>query len=435
MFIVTFPYTVVEGGYWAMLAMVIVAYVCCYTGKILVECLYEENASGVKERVRQSYVEIAEAVWGKQVGGRIVNAAQLIELLMTCILYVLLCGQLMIGVLPGSDVSLNVWIGLASVMLLPCAFLKSLRHVSWLSFWCTVAHMFINAIIIFYCLCLASQWHWKEVPVRIDIWTFPISLGVVIFSYTSQIFLPTLEGNMNDRRHFRSMMHWTHVAAAIFKVVFSWLGFLAFGLATKEFITNNLSNQFLKACVNLFLVAKALLSYPLPYYASVELLEATFFRGRPTTVLPSCYDSSDGLKIWSVALRLLLIAFILVMAIFVPHFNLLMGLIGNFTGNMLSLVWPCYFHLKLKGHSLPWYVKLFNCAVILLGIVCAVIGVYYSAHALYEALHGRPPRPFQMRGSLPVQAHAASEADDLAREGVFAFSTTWANSSQPRPGS
>ena len=81
MFIVTFPYTVVEGGYWAMLAMLIVAYVCCYTGKILVECLYEENASGVKERVRSSYVQIAEAVWGERVGGRVVNAAQLIELL------------------------------------------------------------------------------------------------------------------------------------------------------------------------------------------------------------------------------------------------------------------------------------------------------------------------------------------------------------------
>ena len=404
MFIVTFPYTVIEGGYWAMLAMAVVAYICCYTGKILVDCLYEENASGQLERVRDSYVAIAEDVWGKRVGGRIVNAAQLIELLMTCILYVLLCGELMIGILPDTPLDLNLWIMISSIFLLPCAFLKSLRHVSWLSFWCTVAHMFINAIIIIYCFTTVGDWKWNEVPVKINIWTFPISLGVVIFSYTSQIFLPTLEGNLIDRTQFGAMMHWTHVAAGIFKVAFSWIGFLAFGLATKEFITNNLTSHALKVIVNLFLVAKALLSYPLPYYASVELLEATFFRGRPETVLPSCYDNNDGLKVWSVFLRLLLVGLTLVMAIFIPHFNLLMGLIGSFTGNMLSLVWPCYFHLKLKGYSLKWYSKLWNCLIIIIGLICSVLGIYYSLHALVEASKGLPPKPFQMRGSIPVQA-------------------------------
>ena len=34
---------------------------------------------------------------GKRYGGKIVNAAQLIELLMTCILYVVLCGDLLMG--------------------------------------------------------------------------------------------------------------------------------------------------------------------------------------------------------------------------------------------------------------------------------------------------------------------------------------------------
>ena len=41
MFIVSLPYTVLHGGYWAIVAMIGVAYICCYTGKILVDCLYE----------------------------------------------------------------------------------------------------------------------------------------------------------------------------------------------------------------------------------------------------------------------------------------------------------------------------------------------------------------------------------------------------------
>ena len=62
-----------------------------YTGEILIDCLYEENAAtGKRQRVRNSYVAVAEEVWGARIGGRIVYTAQIIELLMTCILYVLL---------------------------------------------------------------------------------------------------------------------------------------------------------------------------------------------------------------------------------------------------------------------------------------------------------------------------------------------------------
>lgn len=37
--------------------------------------------------------------------------------------------------------------------------------MSWLSFWCTVAHLVINAVIIVYCLTLIKEWHWKDVSI------------------------------------------------------------------------------------------------------------------------------------------------------------------------------------------------------------------------------------------------------------------------------
>ena len=228
----SFPYSVLEGGYWALVSMAVVAVVCCYTGKILVECLYEEEVvvepgagdgggARVRRRVRGSYVDIAAAVWGSTVGGRLVFLAQLIELLMTCILYVLLCGELMVGVFPSSPLDLTAWTVISGMVLLPCALLRSLRHVAWLSFWCTVAHMIVNGVIILYCFTRVGDWHWRDVQLRIDIWTFPISLGMVIFSYTSQIFLPSMEGNMVDRSSFGRMLDWTHLAAAVFKVGFA----------------------------------------------------------------------------------------------------------------------------------------------------------------------------------------------------------------------
>lgn len=219
------------------------------------------------------------------------------ELLMTCILYVLLCGDLMIGSFPDSPLDLISWLMLASCTLLPCAFLRSLRSVSFLSLWCTVAHFFINAIILIFCFSQAATWRWSDVQIRMDFRTFPIALGIVIFSYTSQIFLPTLEGNMVQPQKFASMMHWTHIAAAVFKAGFAYIGFLTWGVATEEVVTNNLPYPALKVIVNLFLVAKALLSYPLPYFAAVELLESAFFKGKPDTPGPSCFDLDGRLKV------------------------------------------------------------------------------------------------------------------------------------------
>lgn len=84
----------------ALLAMVGIAHICCHTGKILVECLYEKDDDGKLVKVRFSYNEVAQECFGKRYGGKIINAAQLIELLMTCILYVVLCGDLLMGAFP-----------------------------------------------------------------------------------------------------------------------------------------------------------------------------------------------------------------------------------------------------------------------------------------------------------------------------------------------
>lgn len=65
------------------------------------QCLYEyDQTTGQMVRVRDSYVAIAKVCFGKKYGARAVSIAQIIELLMTCILYVVVCGDLMAGTFP-----------------------------------------------------------------------------------------------------------------------------------------------------------------------------------------------------------------------------------------------------------------------------------------------------------------------------------------------
>jgi len=384
MFIVSLPYAVYHGGYWAILAMVGISYICCYTGKVLVDCLYEDNELGDKIKVRYSYNEVAQEVFGKKFGGKIINGAQLIELLMTCILYVVLCGDLLIGAFEYGWIDTRSYMMICGVLLLPCAFLKNLRAVSNLSFWNGVVHILINILILGYCVLNIQNWAFSKVSLGVDILSFPIALGIIVFSYTSQIFVCTLEENMKDKTKFHCMMHWSHIAAAAFKAIFGYIGFLNWQEDTQEVIVNNINGWF-KLTVNMVLVVKALLSYPLPYYAACDLIEHELFRGKPETQFPSIWSLDGELKIWGLGYRIGIVIVTIIFAVFIPHFSILMGFIGNFTGCLLSFVWPCIFHLYLRRHLMSWYTMLWDIFIIFLGCMFGLFGMYYSGKALQKA--------------------------------------------------
>ena len=49
---------------------------------------------------------------------------------------------------------------------------------------------------------IKSDWQWAQVRFNYSAEEFPVSIGVIVFSYTSQLFLPSLEGDMEKRSQF-----------------------------------------------------------------------------------------------------------------------------------------------------------------------------------------------------------------------------------------
>jgi solute carrier family 32 (vesicular inhibitory amino acid transporter) len=94
---------------------------------------------------------------------------------------------------------------------------------------------------------------------------------------------------------------------------------------------------------------------------------------------------SETLQVWGLGFRVLVIVGTILMAISIPHFAILMGFIGSFTGTMLSFIWPCYFHIVLKGHELDDKTKYYDYFIIFLGVLFGVIGVWDSGSALIRA--------------------------------------------------
>ncbi|KAF3850085.1 hypothetical protein F7725_019804 [Dissostichus mawsoni] len=236
-FVLGLPFALVRSGYVGLVLLVLSAWVCNHTGRILVACLYEEE---------QSYQDVVEAcckgLWPHwpALAGWMVNVAQVIELLMTCTLYLVVSSSLLSDSVSGMAVPRSVCSLLSLVFLLPCLLLTDLRPVSTLSLLCSLAHILISLLVMLYCLSRASSWSWSTLSLSVDPEDFLVSVGVIIFSYTSQIFLPPLEGSMVDRGQFNTMLGWTHGAACIMKTLFSLLAVLTWGEETSEVITDNL---------------------------------------------------------------------------------------------------------------------------------------------------------------------------------------------------
>uniref|UniRef100_A0A8C3AWN6 Vesicular inhibitory amino acid transporter n=1 Tax=Cyclopterus lumpus TaxID=8103 RepID=A0A8C3AWN6_CYCLU len=363
-FVLGLPFALVQSGYVGLVLLVLSAWFCNHTGRILVACLYEEE-----QRVRHSYQDIVEAgckgLWPNwpALGGWMINVAQVIELLMTCTLYLVVSTSLLSD--SGMAVPRSVCSLVSLVFLLPCLLLTDLRPVSTLSLLCSLAHILISLLVMLYCLSRASSWSWSSLSLSVDPEDFLVSVGVIIFSYTSQIFLPSLEGSMEDRGQFNAMLGWTHGAACIMKTLFSLLAVLTWGTETSEVITDNLPSD-LRPLVNLSLLAKALLSYPLPFYSAAEILQTCLLGGR-------------GVSRTALLVRTALLMTSYLLALLVPRFSLLMGLTGSVTGSVMTLILPCLLHLRLQWGRLTVEERLIDVCILSLGAICSVSGVICSA--------------------------------------------------------
>ncbi|XP_076612894.1 vesicular inhibitory amino acid transporter-like [Chaetodon auriga] len=393
-FVLGLPFALVQSGYVGLVLLVLSAWVCNHTGRILVACLYEEEQSGgsgseSKVRVRHSYQDVVEAcckgLWPNWpgLGGWMVNVAQVIELLMTCTLYLVVSTSLLSDSLSGMAVPRSVCSLLSLMFLLPCLLLTDLRPVSTLSLLCSLAHLLISLLVMLYCLSRASSWSWSSLSLSLDPEDFLVSVGVIIFSYTSQIFLPPLEGSMEDRGQFDAMLGWTHGAACIMKTMFSLLAVLTWGAETREVITDNLPSD-LRPLVNLCLLAKALLSYPLPFYSAAEILQTCLLGDAAVSSRSKHGGRSVSRPALLVRGALLMTSYLL--ALLVPRFSLLMGLTGSVTGAAMTLILPCLFHLRLQWGRLTVRDRLIDACILSLGVVCSVSGMICSVKRLVGGL-------------------------------------------------
>lgn len=376
--ILAMPYVVKSGGYMALFSILAIAFISNFTNKILVQCLYEYSPEQIPFRVRNSYVEIGEA-FSPKIGRHLVNAAQMFEQLSYCTVLLILCGSILASTFPFVPLYQSHWTALGAMLLLPNIFLKSLKEVSWVSFLTVMIGGIIYLTVTMYGVLHHERWNFASLP-DFKLKSFGAAVGIVVVSYSSQPYMPAIEGSMKEPQKFSVIMNVTYMAITLVKVSFGLIGYLTFTQDTDQVITNNLPIGGLHMCVNLLVLLLAVTSFTIPVYTAFDTLENIEF---PWCKVDSPSQAKDTISYaQALAARLCIVSFTLFVGVLVPHFGLYLALVGSFTGMCLAFIFPAIFHMKICFSRMQWYDFVVDSAVAFFGLVGAIIGCHFSVLAL-----------------------------------------------------
>ena len=338
------PYAVLMGGWAAVAIIVVVAAVCCYTGKLLVECLYEDSKrTGQRKRVRINYPEVGEAAWPGW-GNKIVSVVQVCEMFGGVIMYIVLLATVFSDILnEQTPLDIYQWAVVCAYVALPGIFITRVSVIAWISMISVFALLSSIATIIIYCITEYRDMSFSNIPgFKPD--KFPIGFGIIVFSYCAHAVFPGVEGCMREPKQFPVMMNCAFALAAVVKMLLGMLAVLRFGQNTEQVITVNMSiSPVFNIVATVLVVTNVFLAFPLCMFVVLETWDAKILPYFPHLGKETRYH-----WFWLLLTRIMLLTLALFLAVIVPHFGLLMGFIGSFTGTCLSFVFRCVFHMIFK---------------------------------------------------------------------------------------
>ena len=375
--ILVIPYAVRNGGYLAILTLLLVAAASNYTGQTIVQCLYEtDTRSGKRKRVRNSYADVGNAFLPK-IGGHLVLCTQFLELLFVASVYPLLVGELLAKSFPHVAASCWLWTLIGGVLFIPNMFLRNLSQVAWTSILTVLSAKVIFVTVLVYGLSQFHKWELSSLE-NFDASTYPSALGVLVASYLSQPFVSLIEGSMRHKEKFNLTMNLSYGTMTLLNVVVGIVGFVSFQHETAEVITNNLPEGSFRIAVNVMAAVLSFTSYTLPMFTIFEIIEKSD--------LP-CLPQNFGQSIFSpsvVVFRLSLISISVIFAATFPAYTYLLAFVGSIAGISLEFIFPPLFHLKIYWQDMTWCNILADTVVVVTGFVVLVSGSLSSVRSIIQ---------------------------------------------------
>lgn len=376
------PYAVQQGGWAAVFMIFFVALLCCHTGKLLIDCMYETSKkTGIRRRLRVNYPDVGEACLGHR-GLVLIGIIQSIEMFSGVVMYVILLGTAWADLFKvySNHLGLKEWAAINCVLALPSLFITRMSIVSWLSMFSVFSLMSALLVLITFTLTQAPLWSISHIP-AFNPQTFPIGFGIIVFSYCAHAVFPSIEGSMKKPSQFNGMMNCSFLLAAIVKACLGSFMVLRFGKATAEVATVNLADHVVFSRLSTALViSNVILAVPLAMFVVTATIDEALLGRFPNLNRDSRYH-----WVWLLITRPLAIGFALFIAVMVPFFGLIMGVVGSFTGSCLCFIFPCVFHITLRRKTMKKREFIVDILIICFGVVAGTTGLIFSMKSLVMA--------------------------------------------------
>ncbi|RIA99362.1 transmembrane amino acid transporter protein [Glomus cerebriforme] len=350
-------------------------FVTNYTAKVIKKCLdYDEGL--------YTYADMGAAAFGEK--SRIYIAAFFcLELIASGVALVILVGDSLHAIFPDmSIITLKViaWIVMTPLTLIAIRYLSYFSLLGILSAICLVNVMVIDGF--------AKREHPGSLvdPMKTDLFPFqwynvPMSFGLIMAGFTGHAVFPSVYRDMRNPKQYRKMVNYTYMFTSAIYFLMAACGYLMFGHTVLQEITQNIMeigdyNHILNQ-VMIWLVAV----YPIPKYAlmlnPINLTCEIYYHSIPR-VEDWCNNGRGRRTLLKVFSRVLMSTIVLLIAIQVPAFDRVMGILGSFFSYFISAIFPCFINLKLFSRRMSTKEKVLNICIIISSGILSILGTIWA---------------------------------------------------------
>lgn len=369
-------------GIWGFFIVPIVALAGNYTGKILINLLYETQECGRKIRVLEGYLDLGEKIH-PYFGSIFINIVNIIENFAHSVLLLLMSGGVMNEIVP--IIADDIWTVFCSIFLLSIVFLERIRSLSKIAMISVFTATILTSIATIYSFKFSGNWrNTMKTATSFNLKNISLAVGITVVTYACQPYLPFIEKDMRNRDNFNRIMNVSYSLVTALKVISGFLVYLAYENFTHPLMTLDLPHGPLRTISSLFLLIVGLTFFIFPMFTVFHIVDENWPKskdGKPPS-MKGRYFVRTGILLTAILI-----------AVLTPHFGLGVALIGNFTANLLVFIIPAGCHIAFMYSSITYIELIVDILILILSTVFGSIGIVFSTLELIASFQNQNLNP------------------------------------------
>ncbi|CAI0406562.1 unnamed protein product [Linum tenue] len=377
------PFALRVAGWLAGSFAIIVAGISTYYCMILLVQCRDKMATEEPTTETRTYGDLGQKALGKT-GRYLTESLILVSQCGGAVAYLLFIGQNLSSVFKFNGFTTSTFIFMLVPIEIALSWIGSLSALAPFSIFADVCNLLAMAIVVKEDVQKVFGGEFKfsdRQAISPGPGGLPFALGMAVFCFEGFGMTLALEQSMKERGKFRGVLANAVAGIASLYIVFGFFGYMAYGDATRDIITLNLTQNWSNIAVQIGMCMGLVFTFPIMVHPINEIVEGKLRNARWFQKTDNDDDDHRGgyLARWigrsgMYLFRAVLIAALAFLASFVPGFGAFSSIVGSSVCACISFVLPALFHLRLLGPSLPRWRKVLDCFIMVCGFAFAVYG-------------------------------------------------------------